>query len=209
MKKNIQNTKKKKRRNPLVVLLSLICIGVAVFLCFQLIMLNMLPLILEVAAIVIIIVLSLILCLFYNFIAKRPISRFLSAFLILALTVVYGAGNYYIFKTNADSIHGTIMVNENNVLSNEEIFLGTLREGEEYFDASLTTENIVLLISKDTESFIMLFQNPENDIFDTGKNGTMMLIYPATSKKQALERLWEALPKSITLQRRLLELDWK
>ena len=87
--------------------------------------------------------------------------------------------------------------------------LGTLREGEEYFDASLTTENIVLLISKDTESFIMLFQNPENDIFDTGKNGTMMLIYPATSKKQALERLWEALPKSITLQRRLLELDWK
>ena len=100
MKKNIQNTKKKKRRNPLVVLLSPICIGVAVFLCFQLIMLNMLPLILEVAAIVIIIVLSLILCLFYNFIAKRPISRFLSAFLILALTVVYGAGNYYIFKTN-------------------------------------------------------------------------------------------------------------
>ena len=100
MKKNIQNTKNKKRRNPLVVLLSLICIGVAVFLCFQLIMLNMLPLILEVAAIVIIIVLSLILCLFYNFIAKRPISRFLSAFLILALTVVYGAGNYYIFKTN-------------------------------------------------------------------------------------------------------------
>ena len=100
MKKNIQNTKKKKRRNPLVVLLSLICIGIAVFLCFQLIMLNMLPLILEVAAIVIIIVLSLILCLFYNFIAKRPISRFLSAFLILALTAVYGAGNYYIFKTN-------------------------------------------------------------------------------------------------------------
>lgn len=120
-----------------------------------------------------------------------------------------GEKSHYIFKTNADSIHGTIMVNENNVLSNEEIFLGTLREGEEYFDASLTTENIVLLISKDTESFIMLFQNPENDIFDTGKNGTMMLIYPATSKKQALERLWEALPKSITLQRRLLELDWK
>ncbi len=120
-----------------------------------------------------------------------------------------GEKSHYIFKTNADSIHGTIMVNENNVLSNEEIFLGTLREGEEYFDASLTTENIVLLISKDTESFIMLFQNPENDIFDTGKNGTMMLIYPATSKRQALERLWEALPKSITLQRRLLELDWK
>lgn len=120
-----------------------------------------------------------------------------------------GEKSHYIFKTDADSIHGTIMVNENNVLSNEEIFLGTLREGEEYFDASLTTENIVLLISKDTESFIMLFQSPESDIFDIGKNGTMMLIYPATSKKQALERLWEALPKSITLQRRLVELDWK
>lgn len=60
----------------------------------------MLPLILELAAIVIIVVLSLILCIFYNFISRRPISRFLSAFLILVLTVAYGAGNYYIYKTN-------------------------------------------------------------------------------------------------------------
>ena len=100
MKKNIKNVKKKNRRNPLVVLLSLICIGVAVFLSFQLFVLNMLPLILELAAIVIIVVLSLILCIFYNFISRRPISRFLSAFLILVLTVAYGAGNYYIYKTN-------------------------------------------------------------------------------------------------------------
>lgn len=100
MKKNVQNIRKKKRRNPLVILLSLICVGVAVFFCFQLIMLNMLPMILEIAAVVIIIVLSLIFCLFYNFIAKRPISRFFSAFMILLLTVAYGAGNYYIFKTS-------------------------------------------------------------------------------------------------------------
>lgn len=100
MKKNVKKTKKRTRKNPLVVILSLICIVAAVFLCVQLFMLNMLPLVLEVAAIVIIVVLSLILCLFYTFLAKRPISRFLSAFMILVLTVVYGAGNYYIYKTN-------------------------------------------------------------------------------------------------------------
>ena len=55
----------------------------------------------------------------------------------------------------------------------------------------------------------MSFQNTENDRFGIGKSGTMMLIYPAASKEQALEKLWDALPKSPTLQRRLAELDWK
>ena len=55
----------------------------------------------------------------------------------------------------------------------------------------------------------MLFQNTENDRFGIGKSGTMMLVYPATSKEQALEKLWDALPKSPTLQRRLVELGWE
>ena len=59
------------------------------------------------------------------------------------------------------------------------------------------------------KQFIMLFQSTENDRFDIGKSGTMMLVYPAASKEQALEKLWDALPKSTTLQRRLAELDWK
>lgn len=123
-----------------------------------------------------------------------------------------GEKSHYIFKTfkaNDDGIRGTIMVNGNNVLLNEEMFLGILREGEEYFDASFTMENLVLLISEDVESFIMLFQSTENDRFGIGKSGTMMLVYPAASKEQALEKLWDALPKSTTLQRRLIELDWK
>lgn len=123
-----------------------------------------------------------------------------------------GEKSHYIFKTfkaNDDGIRGTIMVNGNNVLLNEETFLGILREGEEYFDASFTMENLVLLISEDVESFIMLFQSTENDRFGIGKSGTMMLVYPAASKEQALEKLWDALPKSTTLQRRLIELDWK
>ncbi len=120
-----------------------------------------------------------------------------------------GEISYYIFRTGADGLYGTLLVNGNNILSNGETFLGTLREGEDYFDASLTSENIVLVISEDAESFIMLFQVPESNIIDTDKSGTMMLVYPAASKMEALERLWEALPKSITLQRRLVELDWK
>ena len=59
------------------------------------------------------------------------------------------------------------------------------------------------------KQFIMLFQSTENDRFDIGKSGTMMLVYPATSKEQALEKLWDALPKSPTLQRRLVELGWE
>lgn len=105
MKKNVKgqiNTKKikkKNRKNPLVILLSLICIVAAVFLCVQLFSMKMLPLMLEIPAIVIILVLSLLLFLFYNFLSRRPISRFISAFLILGLTIAYGIGNYYIYKT--------------------------------------------------------------------------------------------------------------
>ena len=123
-----------------------------------------------------------------------------------------GEKSHYIFKTfkaNDDGIRGKIIVNGNNVLLSTETFLGILREGQEYFDASFTMENLVLLISEDAESFIMLFQSTENDRFGIGKSGTMMLVYPAASKEQALEKLWDALPKSTTLQRRLAELDWK
>lgn len=123
-----------------------------------------------------------------------------------------GEKSHYIFKTfkaNDDGIRGKIIVNGNNVLLNTETFLGILREGEEYFDASFSMENLVLLISEDARSFIMLFQNTENDRFGIGKSGTMMLVYPATSKEQALEKLWDALPKSATLQRRLVELGWE
>ena len=123
-----------------------------------------------------------------------------------------GEKSHYIFKTfkaNDDGIRGKIIVNGNNVLLNTETFLGILREGEEYFDASFSMENLVLLISEDARSFIMLFQNTENDRFGIGKSGTMMLVYPAPSKEQALEKLWDALPKSPTLQRRLVELDWE
>lgn len=123
-----------------------------------------------------------------------------------------GEKSHYIFKTfkaNDDGICGKIIVNGNNVLLSTETFLGILREGQEYFDASFTMENLVLLISEDAKSFIMLFQSTENDRFGIGKSGTMMLVYPAASKEQALEKLWDALPKSTTLQRRLVELDWK
>ena len=123
-----------------------------------------------------------------------------------------GEKSHYIFKTfkaNDDGIRGKIIVNGNNVLLNTETFLGILRDGEEYFDASFSMENLVLLISEDARSFIMLFQNTENDRFGIGKSGTMMLVYPATSKEQALEKLWDALPKSPTLQRRLVELGWE
>lgn len=42
------------------------------------------------------------------------------------------------------------------------------------------------------KQFTMLFQSTENDRFGIGKSGTMMLVYPAASKEQALEKLEEA-----------------
>ena len=123
-----------------------------------------------------------------------------------------GEKSHYIFKTfkaNDDGICGKIIVNGNNVLLSTETFLGILCEGQEYFDASFTMENLVLLISEDAKSFIMLFQSTENDRFGIGKSGTMMLVYPAASTEQAVEKTRDALQKSPTLQRRLVELDWK
>ena len=122
---------------------------------------------------------------------------------------VPGFGTTVDVNFSGEKSHYIFIVNGNNVLLNTETFLGILREGEEYFDASFSMENLVLLISEDARSFIMLFQNTENDRFGIGKSGTMMLVYPATSKEQALEKLWDALPKSPTLQRRLVELDWE
>ncbi|MGI6511065.1 MAG: hypothetical protein ACOX1W_01370 [Catenisphaera adipataccumulans] len=47
----------------------------------------------------IIAIVTLLVFLLYNFVAKRTIARILSGFLVIVLTIGYGVGNYYISKT--------------------------------------------------------------------------------------------------------------
>lgn len=182
MKKNVNSklnskkTKKKNRRNPLVVLLSLICIITAVFLCIQLFSMNMLPLVIEIAAIVIIMVLSLLLFLFYCFVSKRPITRFLSGFLILVLTFAYGLGNYYIYKT-AETFKSVTNLTEN--MTNT-ISVVTLTESGYTTLESLNGMTIGTITVQDEEGT----QKAENDIsqqihYDTLDYSTFEELYYA------------------------------
>lgn len=173
---NTKKIKKKNRRNPLVVLLSLICIITAVFLCIQLFSMNMLPLVIEIAAIVIIMVLSLLLFLFYCFVSKRPITRFLSGFLILVLTFAYGLGNYYIYKT-AETFKSVTNLTEN--MTNT-ISVVTLTESGYTTLESLNGMTIGTITVQDEEGT----QKAENDIsqqihYDTLDYSTFEELYYA------------------------------
>lgn len=182
MKKNVNSklnskkTKKKNRRNPLVVLLSLVCIVAAVYLCIQLFKMNMLPLVIEMAIIIIILVSSLLLFLFYCFISKRPITRFLSGFLILVLTFVYGLGNYYIYKT-AETFKSVTNLTEN--MTNT-ISVITLKESSYTSLDSLNGMTIGTITVQDEEGT----QKAENDIsqqihYDTLDYSTFEELYYA------------------------------
>lgn len=122
-----------------------------------------------------------------------------------------GERSHYVFRINGsrDGVRGKIELNGIGLLQNNDEFLGILRENEECFDASLSTENIDLFIAEDVESFILICENSVEDIFDIGESGTVLIIYPASSLDYALNVLSETIPKSVALQRRLQEIDWK
>lgn len=96
-------SKKKKRRvrrgllarlfAPILVLLSL---GLA----FQIYKLNILPITYLLPVLLIIVVLSLILFIFSYYKSRSAFLKSFVSFLVVVLTIVYGAGNYYIYKTD-------------------------------------------------------------------------------------------------------------
>lgn len=122
-----------------------------------------------------------------------------------------GEKSHYVFKINGsrDGVRGKIELNGIELFQNNNEFLGILRKDEECFDASLSIENIDLFIAEDVKSFILIYENSVEDIFDIGESGTVLIVYPASSQEYALNILSETSPKSVALQQRLQELDWK
>jgi LCP family protein required for cell wall assembly len=94
---NVNGTKK--RRIPLIAALSWISVVLAIILIVQIVRLEILPLKLALPVFAIIAIVTLLVFLLYNFVAKRTIARILSGFLVIVLTIGYGVGNYYISKT--------------------------------------------------------------------------------------------------------------
>ena len=92
--------RRKNRRNPLIVFLSFVCCVLLFILLIQIIFINILPFQLALPLLGAIVLFTLIIILWHNFTAKQPISRFLTAFLIVLLTGTYGLGNYYLYRTS-------------------------------------------------------------------------------------------------------------
>lgn len=92
--------RKTRRKNPLIALLSLFSIVLAIIFVLQVLNMNILPLKLAIPALSIVILVTLLVFILYNFTSRRPIAKFFSGLLVVALTVAYGFGNYYVYKTN-------------------------------------------------------------------------------------------------------------
>ena len=82
------------------VILSLILIGLAALLAFQLVKLKILPDAMVVPIVLAICLFTLILLILLNFFTHGIVSRILYTILVLAICVVYGFGNYYIYTTS-------------------------------------------------------------------------------------------------------------
>lgn len=101
-KENINPIKKNKdpnRKSPIIRVISVLTIVVAIALIIKVININILPLSFEIPLFGAILLLAVILFLFYNFTAKIKIARVFGAIMIVVVTLSYGLGYYYIYKT--------------------------------------------------------------------------------------------------------------
>lgn len=90
----------KNRKNPIIIFISVLCLLFLAILLMQIILMNILPFQLALPLLGIFVLFTLIIVLWYNFTARRPISRVFTALLILILTGTYGLGNYYLYRTS-------------------------------------------------------------------------------------------------------------
>ena len=90
----------KRRRNSVLKFLSLLSIVFVILLIIQILFLNILPGQLALPLLAAILILTLLVFLVYNFTSNTWATRIISAIMVVVLTVGYGLGNYYVFKTN-------------------------------------------------------------------------------------------------------------
>lgn len=101
MKKQRNQVKsKQKQRGPWVItrVLSLIFVVLAILLGFQVLRLQILPMVLAIPMVAIVVTLSLVLFLLLNFRLKKGFGRVLCTLIVIGLSVAYSMGNYYVYK---------------------------------------------------------------------------------------------------------------
>lgn len=97
-------SKKKKNKNPnrkspLIRVISIISILLAIALIIKVIKIDILPLNFEITILGAVLLLTLILFIFYNFTSHSKIARVFGGFMIIVVTLSYGLGYFYLYKT--------------------------------------------------------------------------------------------------------------
>ena len=94
-----EKSKNPNRKSPLIRVISIISILLAIALIIKVIKIDILPLNFEITILGAVLLLTLILFIFYNFTSHSKIARVFGGFMIIVVTLSYGLGYFYLYKT--------------------------------------------------------------------------------------------------------------
>lgn len=94
-----EKNKNPNRKSPLIRVISIISILLAIALIIKVIKIDILPLNFEITILGAVLLLTLILFIFYNFTSHSKIARVFGGFMIVVVTLSYGLGYFYLYKT--------------------------------------------------------------------------------------------------------------
>lgn len=94
-----EKNKNPNRKSPLIRVISIISILLAIALIIKVIKIDILPLNFEITILGAVLLLTLILFIFYNFTSYSKIARVFGGFMIIVVTLSYGLGYFYLYKT--------------------------------------------------------------------------------------------------------------
>lgn len=94
-----EKNKNPNRKSPLIRVISIISILLSIALIIKVIKIDILPLNFEITILGAVLLLTLILFIFYNFTSHSKIARVFGGFMIIVVTLSYGLGYFYLYKT--------------------------------------------------------------------------------------------------------------
>ena len=94
-----ERNKNPNRKSPLIRVISIISILLSIALIIKVIKIDILPLNFEITILGAVLLLTLILFIFYNFTSHSKIARVFGGFMIIVVTLSYGLGYFYLYKT--------------------------------------------------------------------------------------------------------------
>ena len=137
--KNINKVKKIKdpnKKSPIIRVISVIGIILAILLIIKIINFNILPISFEIPLFGAILLLAVILFIFYNFTARIKLTRIFGAIMVVVVTLSYGLGYYYIYKTQS-------MLSSVSSSSGTKASIGTLSDD--------MTNNVSVIVMKSSD----------------------------------------------------------